>query len=293
MDEQLLITHLAKGVYKVGPRPEWLETTRKELFARIEETKPDMISADGMKLFLQRIQLWFAPVRHAFAQLAQHRALAGSAVAVLFTLMGGVTFAVSQNALPSSTLYPVKLAAESAAGSLAVTTQSQAEHTLSLAERRFWELSQLSRTTLANDASRPKPGVVANTARRYAAALSVSTETLKRLQAEGNTALAVRTAEKLEKTANAYSMLFSLLDTSGSSSPLSDFEDVKEISEEARRAAQEVLHSNEASAYVALEASAVPAPSASPALSSVPAEGSEESAAIPGIMPNVVEPLQP
>ena len=274
MKEQELIAYI-KNMHRSGPRPEWFAATRKELLVRVER----MVSADRTGLlWWQHIQSSLASARNILAQLAQHRVLVGSALVALLMLLGSVSFAISRNALPSSTLYPLKLVAESAVGSLAFTVQSQAEHTLDLAEHRFRELSQLSRATSAHNASRPQPDLIANTARRYAAALSTSTETLKRLQAEGNTVLAVRTAEKLEKTANAYTTLLSLLDTASSSS-LTAFEDAKEISEEASRAAQEVLAS---SIFVS---SSIPVSSSSP----IP-QVSEAPMAIPSVMPNIVEP---
>lgn len=291
MEEQQLITHLAKSVYHADPRPEWFAATRKELLLRVNGEPHAVDSVGFFRHWGQLPELLAASLRSAFAQLAQHRLLAGGAFAMLFTLLGGVSFAVSRNALPSSTLYPLKLAAESAAGSLAFTEKSQADHTLDLAENRFRELSQLSRTAGARNASNAQSELIANTARRYAAALSTSTETLKRLQAEGNTVLAVHTAEKLEKTANAYSTLLSLLDTASSSSPLSIFDNAKEVSEEAQRAAQEVLQTHKADESVASatpDASPMPTEvtaSASPSLAKP--QASDVPPGIPSVMPNV------
>lgn len=270
MEQKELIAYLNKA-HRDSPRTAWVREARGVLQARMARTgspKTRVFSFLG-----------------AFAaqMLRQKIFAAGAATLVALVAGSGGMIVLARRALPTSTLYPVKLLVEDVRRGVAFTQEQQADSGLAAAAERMQELTTLSAKHAAINEKAAQAALIARTVKRYADALGESTKTVKKLSAEGKTAVARRTAEKLAETAREYGVLLSTFDSATSSGSI--LQDAKAVSEEAQEAAGEILRNaigaqeNGASPDEAPEASGAPEASATP--SSPPR--------IPSILPNIVE----
>ncbi len=285
MEEQDII-HYFKKMHRDVPRDAWLLQAKHRLFLRMEGRR--MLPAEKPSFSL-------------FAFLGgflQPKAMMAGVCLLLFAVSIAVAGAVGMShILPSSPLYPFKLAVESAEGTLAFTEEQKADYGLAVAQERIQELALLSQET-ANPLNTEKhSALIANTLRRYTEALGTSARTVKLMQANGKESLARQKAEKLDEAARAYTVLLATFDSASSS--LTVFKDAESVSREAQSTAEEILSSFGMAdgAFPSLEDAT---PSSSDPLSSdtLHEASSTETPSLPGstilqklpaILPNVIE----
>jgi hypothetical protein len=295
MHEEKELIKIIKKCYSEPPKGEWLVACRTELVRHAVKTAPGGGMFAGLHGLIASVLSSFSP----------RLALAGTAVALLALTGFGSSYA-TRGLLPSSKLYPLKLAVESAQKAVAVTEAQKADYSVSVATERVNELSRLT-----HDSSSPKSvartQLISETAKRYSEALNESAAQALQLKQSGDNDLAMRTAQKIDQAAKDYTVLLSTLESDTSTSVSPDLEQATILSMRAQEAAGEILGlvsagtaentANSATSSGAAvsdtenigtstTATTVPElPQPSEATSTIPAEHPN----IPSIMPNLAE----
>lgn len=130
MQNSTLLNNL-KALNAISPNQEWADLARMNLVAAI--------AAEQVQPAAPRFSFSFSQFS-AFTTGMRYAAVGSFA---LFMMMGGVV-AASQNSLPGSPLYPVKLASESVQGVVRFGAQEDANLSTAIAKRRIAEVSQLA-----------------------------------------------------------------------------------------------------------------------------------------------------
>ena len=136
MQNQDLINNL-KAFNAISPNQEWADLARMNLVATIGATP--VVEKSVFSFDLSQFSAFATGMRYA----------AVGAFSFIMA-MGGVV-AASQNSLPGSALYPVKLASESVQGAVRFGAQEEKNLSTQIAKRRIAEVSQLASSKLSTE----------------------------------------------------------------------------------------------------------------------------------------------
>jgi len=137
MQNQALLNNL-KALHAISPNQEWADLARMNLMATIAAEQ------------VQAPAPFFSFSFSQFSAFTTGMRYAAMASFTLVMMMGGVV-AASQNSLPGSPLYPVKLASESVQGVVRFGAQENTNLSTAIAKRRIAEVSQLASNKLSTE----------------------------------------------------------------------------------------------------------------------------------------------